>query len=111
VEDEIVNKVANSSLVTIDLEVFYPNVERVYFDIKDRLYEGIVLREAEFREFLKTHNWETYKDKFVAIDCSSDAIIPSWAFLLLTTYLQSYAKKIVRGEPTNIRTSCIYRYY
>lgn len=95
---EIVNRVANSKLITFDLEDHYPKGERVLFDIKDWLLEGFVLREKDFREAAKNHDWSAYKENFVALHCSTDAIIPGWAYMLLTTYLSPYAKKVVVGD-------------
>ena len=95
--DEIINKVANSSLITIDLEDFYPNGPRVVFDLKDWLYEEIILREKDFRQNLKDHDWAQYEGKYVAMTCTADAIVPSWAYLLVATYLQPIAKKVVHG--------------
>lgn len=95
---EIINRVANSSLVTIDLEDFYPQGRRIVFDIKEWLYEGLILREKDFREQVESYDWEQYKDAYIALTCSTDAIIPSWAYLLLTTKLAPYAKKIVVGD-------------
>ena len=103
--EEIVNKVAKSPLVTIDLEEFYPEGKRIVFDLKDFLYEELILREKDFREQLKNHNWEQYRDAYVAMDCSTDAIIPSWAFLLVATYLQPFARKIVKGNLVDLETS------
>lgn len=103
--EEIVNKVAKSPLVTIDLEEFYPEGKRMVFDLKDFLYEELILKEKDFREQLKSHNWEIYKDAYVAMGCSTDAIIPSWAFLLVATYLQPYAKKIVKGNLVDLEIS------
>ncbi|PZD78433.1 DUF2480 family protein [Mesonia sp. K7] len=97
-EGEIVNRVANSKLVTIDLEDYYPKGERVLLDIKDWLYEGFLLREKDFRESVRTYDWSQYQDKYVALHCSSDAIIPSWAYLLLMTQLSPFAKKVVVGD-------------
>ena len=102
--NEIINRVANSKLVTIDLEDYYPKGERVLFDIKDWLLEGLVLREKEFRQYAKDHNWEQYKNCYVALACSTDAIIPAWAFMLLSTYLEPYAKKIIIGDLTILET-------
>jgi len=96
-EDEIINKVSNSSLITFDLEEFYEAGDRVLLDIKDQLYQGLILKEKEFREFIRTHNWSSYQDKFVAITCSADAIIPTWAYMLVAIALQPYAKKIEFG--------------
>ena len=95
---EIVNRVANSKLVTFDLEDFYPKGERVLFDIKDWLLEGFVLREKDFRESAKEFGWSIYKDAYVALTCSTDAVIPGWAYMLLTTYLSPYAIKVVVGD-------------
>lgn len=103
--EEIVNRVANSPLVTIDLENFYPEGKRLLFDLKDFLYEELILREKEFREQLKSHDWKQYQDAYVALDCSTDAIIPAWAFLLVATYLQPYAKRIVKGDLEDLETS------
>ncbi|HEY4540122.1 MAG TPA: DUF2480 family protein [Faecalibacter sp.] len=95
--DEIINKVANSSLITIDLEDFYPDGPRVIFDLKDWLYEEIILREKDFRQNLKEHDWTQYEGKYVAMTCTADAIVPSWAYLLVATYLQPVAKRVVHG--------------
>lgn len=103
-EKEIVNKVAESGLITINLEDFYPEGERVVFDMKDHLFEELLLKEKDFREFVKTNNWTKYKDKFVAITCSNDAIVASWAYMLVAASLQQYAKKIVFGNLETLET-------
>lgn len=95
---EIINRVANSQLITFDLEDFYPQGERVLFDIKDWLLEGFVLREKDFRERAKNFDWSVYKDAYVALTCSTDAVIPGWAYMLLTTYLTPHARKVVVGD-------------
>ena len=95
--DEIVNKVANSGLISIDLEELYPKGERILFDIKPLLFHELILKEKDFREFIKQHNWTEYQNKFVAITCSNDAVVPTWAYMLLSIALQPYAKKIVFG--------------
>ncbi|MDX1751795.1 MAG: DUF2480 family protein [Salinimicrobium sediminis] len=102
--EEIINRVANSKLVTFNLEDHYPQGERVLFDIKDWLLEGFVLREKDFRETAKTHDWSQYEGKYVALTCSSDAIIPGWAYMLLSTYLAPVAKKVVVGDPEMLET-------
>ena len=102
--EEIVNRVANSKLITFNLEDYYPEGERVLFDVKDWLLEGFVLRESEFREQAKNHDWSLYEGKFIALTCSSDAIIPAWAFMLLATYLQPYAKKVITGDLETLET-------
>ncbi|MCH2034131.1 MAG: DUF2480 family protein [Tenacibaculum sp.] len=96
--EEIVNRVANSKLITIDLEDFYPSGNRVKFDISEWLFEGLLLREKDFREQVKNHDWSQYKDTYVALGCSTDAIIPSWAYLLLSTQLNPFAKKVIVGD-------------
>ncbi|KJD35340.1 hypothetical protein PW52_11400 [Tamlana sedimentorum] len=103
--DEIINRVANSKLVTLDLEDFYPEGKRVLFDIKDWLFEGFVLREKDFRTQVSEHNWAQYQGNYVALTCSSDAIIPGWAYMLLSLNLESYAKKTIVGDLEVLETS------
>ena len=95
---EIINKVAESGLVTINLEEYYPEGERVAFDISPLLLEGLLLREKDFREFVAGHDWSAYAGKYVALYCSTDAIIPQWAWMLLTVALQPFALKVVVGD-------------
>lgn len=96
--DEIINKVAESGLMTIDLEKYLPLKEQVaVFDLKEFLFMGMILKEKDFREALKKHDWEQYRDKHVAITCSADAIIPVWAYMLVTSYLQPVAKETIVG--------------
>lgn len=102
--EEIVNRVANSKLKTFDLEDLYPAGKRAQIDIAQWLMEGFILREKDFRESLKNHDWSAYKDAYVALYCSTDAIVPAWAFMLLTTYLQPLAAKVVLGSPTELET-------
>ncbi len=104
-KDEIINRVANSKLVTLDLEDYYPEGKRVLFDIKDWLFEGFVLREKEFRAQAASCNWEQYKGQYVALTCSTDAIVPGWAFMLLTVYLEPFAKKVWIGNLEQLETS------
>ena len=103
--DEIINRVANSKLITIDLEDYYPNGQRVLFDIKDWLFEGFVLREKDFRTQVSKFDWNQYQDSYVALTCSSDAIIPGWAYMLLSIQLEPYAKKVIVGDLDNLETS------
>lgn len=103
--DEIINRVAQSKLVTFDLEDYYPEGKRVVLDIKDWLYEGFILREKEFRNHVSEHDWGHYKDSFVALNCSTDAIIPGWANMLLASKLQPYAKKVVVGDLEQLETA------
>ena len=101
---EIVNRVANSKLKSIDLEEFYPKGERIVIDIKQWLFHELILKENDFRTHLKNHNWEQYQNSYVALTCSSDAIIPSWAYMLISTYLTN-AKKVVVGDLEMLETS------
>ena len=95
--NEIINRIANSKLVTIDLEDFYPEGERTIIDIAQWLTEGFILREKDFRAFVKEHSWEQYTNQYVAIKCSTDAIVPGWAYMLVSVALAPYAKKMVVG--------------
>ena len=104
-EKDIVNRVANSKLQTIDLEDFYPSGKRTALDIKQWLFQGIILKENEFRAFLKGHDWSQYKDQYVALNCSTDAIIPSWAFMLVSTYLNPYSKLVIVGDIPMLETA------
>lgn len=101
-EKEIVNRVASSSIVTFDLEELYQPGDRVSLDIKDQLYEGLVLREKDFRAFIKQQDWTLFKDKFVSVQCSADAIVPTWAFMLVTIALQPYARRVVFGAEEDL---------
>jgi hypothetical protein len=103
--DEIVNKVANSVLEVFDLEDYYPSGIRTQLDISQWLLDGFLLKEKDFREALKNHNWFQYQNHFVAIHCSTDAIIPAWASILVTVYLSPFAKKVVVGNFIDLETS------
>ncbi len=94
---EIVNRVAQSSIVSFDLEDIYPREERIIFDLKPFLFQELVLREKEFRLALKEIDWNIYKDKWVAINCSADAIVPNWAYMLVATYLTTVSKGYAVG--------------
>ena len=96
--DEIINRVATSPLITIDLEDFYTKGDRMVLDIKDQLFQGIILKEKDFRDFIKLHDWSKYQDKNIAIICSADAIVPTWAYMLLSIALQPYAATVVFGS-------------
>lgn len=103
--DEIINKVANSSLQVFDLEDHYPIGIRTQIDISNWLIEGFLLKEKDFREALKNHDWRQYQDHFVALQCSTDAIIPAWASILVTVYVSPFAKKVVLGSISDLETS------
>ncbi|MAW94187.1 MULTISPECIES: DUF2480 family protein [unclassified Leeuwenhoekiella] len=102
--EEIVNRVANSKLKTFNLEDLYPAGRREVIDIAQWLTEGFMLREKDFRESLKNYDWSVYQNAYVALYCSTDAIVPAWAYMLVTTYLQPVAKKIVVGDLVDLET-------
>jgi len=105
---EIINRVAQSNLVTLDLEEYYPEGTRLQIDIKDWLFEGLILKEKEFRNQIALHNWEQYNDAYVALYCSTEAIIPGWAYMLVSTKLQPYAKKVVLGSLEDLETTIFH---
>lgn len=98
-ENTLINRVDQSGIVTIDLEKFYPGFQVFSFDLKDYLFQGLILREKDFREALKTHNWMQYKDGVLCVFCSSDAIIPVWAYMLVSSYAAPVASQIHNGSP------------
>lgn len=102
--DEITNKVTGSGIVSIDLEEFYIHGERAIFDIKPYLFMEQILKEKDFRDFVKTNNWSIYKDKIVGIICSADAIVPTWAYMLITLALEPFAKRIFFADAEEIET-------
>ena len=102
---EIINKVANSKLEVFDLEEHYQIGIRREIDIEQWLFEGFLLKEKDFRAALKDHDWTQYNNCYVAINCSTDAIIPTWASILVTVYVAPFAKKVVSGNLENLETS------
>lgn len=106
-EDEIVNRVAKSPLVTFDLEDYYPKDEVVSFDVAQLLFEGIILREKEFRASLVAYEFSPYLGKHVALFCSTEAILPGWAYMLVASYLIPLAKSVCQGSIRQL----LIRYY
>lgn len=100
--EHLINKVAQSGLITLDLEDFFPKEAIMALDIKEFLFRGLLLKELEFRAALKQHDWQAYQDQTVAVYCSTDAILPQWAFMLITTYLQPHTDKIYFGTPGEV---------
>ena len=100
--DTIINRVAESGIVTIDLETYYPKVDTMVFDIKDYLFKGLILKEKDFREALMQTNWQQYSEKYIALTNTADAIIPMWAYMLIVSYLQPIAKDVVFGSENNL---------
>lgn len=101
-DETIINKVTESGLVTLDLEEYYPRDEIVLFDLKDYLFMGLILKEKDFREALKNHDWEKYRNKYVAVACTVDAIIPPWAYMLVISYLEPIARDAMMGDEKEI---------
>jgi hypothetical protein len=100
----IENKVANSGLITLNLEDYFHQGERVVLDIKEWLFREMLLKEKDFREFVKNHDWEQYQGKNVAFTCSTDAIIPTWAYMLLAVNIEPFANRYVFGDLDTLET-------
>ncbi|MES2621664.1 MAG: DUF2480 family protein [Bacteroidota bacterium] len=106
----IVNKVAQKAIVTVDLENYFPKEEEIVsIDLKDFLFKGLILREADFREAVKNTTWSNYKDRYVIIHCSADAIIPMWAYMVLSAELSAFAKDIAFSSPEHAAEIFLYR--
>jgi hypothetical protein len=103
--EEIINRVSKSKLKTFDLEEIYPEGKRVLFDVKDWLFQELILKETDFRESVMNHDWSQYKKSFVAVNCSVDAIIPSWALMLVASELMPFANKVVIGDLELLETA------
>jgi hypothetical protein len=101
-EELIINKVANSGLLTIDLETFYPKEEVVSFDLKEYLYMELILKEKDFRAALKEKDFSIYQNKIVGIECTADAIIPIWAYMLVVAYVEPFSTQIMYGNTQQI---------
>jgi hypothetical protein len=101
--DEIVNKIAQSQLITLDLETYYPAEDIVVFDLKPHLFMELILKEKEFRAALQNNDWSAYQNKIVAVTCTADAIIPMWAYMLVGSYLQPVAKDVIFGDEDTAR--------
>ena len=105
--EEIENKVAKSSLISIDLDEFIHPGEFVLFDLKDCLHEGLILKEKEFRDFIKSNDWTIYQEKNVGLICSADAIVPTWAYMLLVPSIKEHANLVVFGNKNEIEKALI----
>ncbi len=101
-QEAFVNKVAESGIVTLNLEDYYPKETIMIFDLKEYLFMGLILKEKDFRAALLQKDWNEYTDKYVAVHCSADAIIPMWAYMLAASYLQPVAKEIFFGDEKEI---------
>ncbi|WP_430410607.1 DUF2480 family protein [Kordia sp.] len=103
--EEIINRVAQSKLVTFDLEDYYPAGERVLFDISDWLMEGLILREKEFRKHVSDYDWSQHQGQYVSLICSTDAIVPAWAYMLISVHLTPFVEKTIIGTLDQLETS------
>jgi len=101
---EIINRVSKSNLITIDLQDYYPEGKRTAIDIKKWLKEGLILIEKDFRNTLKNNNWSQFKDNHICVFCSSDAIVPVWAYMLIQTYLYGIARSVTFGTPETMES-------
>ena len=103
--EEIVNRVTASGIITLNLEELRASGDRVVYDIKQNLFQELILKEKDFRAFVKSHDWSVYEGKHVALLCSTDAIVPTWAYMLLTSALEPYASSIVFGDLDDLEQS------
>jgi hypothetical protein len=108
-QDTIINKVAESGLISLDLEEYYPKEEIVVFDLKDYLFMGLILKEKDFRAALQNIDWSQYQNKNIALTCTADAIIPMWAYMLVASYLRPYANETVFGNKETAITTLILK--
>ena len=109
-DQPIINKVASSGITMLDLEEIYPQGERVVFDLKPLLWQEIALKEDDLRAFAKQHDWSQYRDKFVSIHCSADAIVPTWAFMLVGVSLQPYTAFVTQGDRDQLERAIFTRF-
>lgn len=109
-EQPILNKVSASGLITFDLEEVYPQGERSVFDLKPLLWQEIALKEDDLRAFCKSHDWSRYTGQLVSVHCSADAIIPTWAYMLVATYLQPYAAFVTQGDAEQLERAVFTRF-
>ncbi len=104
---EIVNRVKESGLISIDLADYKPKVEIIAIDITDLLWQGLVLKEKDFRQWVKEHSWENYSNKAVFIHCSADAIVPTWAYMLIASELKKFTDNFVVGNRLDLEKELI----
>lgn len=105
----LVNKVAQKAIITLDIEQYFPTQEEVaVIDLKDYLFKGLILKEADFRDTVKNTDWAHYQDKYVVVYCSTNAIIPMWAYMVLSAELTPYAKDIANADPAHATEIFLY---
>lgn len=107
---EIINKVQQSGLITLDMEQDYPSNKRVVIDLKEQLWQGLALKEKDFRQWVKEHDWSLYQDCFVTIDCTADAIVPTWAYMLISVSLAPFAALVTAGNEERLEQSVFSQY-
>ena len=107
---DIVNKVQKSGIITLDLEEMYPQGSRIVIDLADQLWEGLALKEKDFRAWVKEHDWSQYTNAFVSVDCSVDAIIPTWAYMLVAVQLEPVAQLVTAGNEHDLERSIFTRF-
>ncbi len=108
--EEIINKVAASGILTLDLEELYPQGERVVFDLKPLLWQEVALKEDDLRTFCKQHDWARYKGMYVGVHCSADAIVPTWAYMLVAAHLQPHATLVTQGDRDQLERAIFTRF-
>ncbi len=108
--EEIVNKVAESGLISLDVKDFYPTGERIVIDLKHQLFQELVLREKDFRQWCKSNDWSQYKNTHVGVHCSSDAIVPTWAYMLVANHLEGIAASIHFGDQDSLEKQLVVTY-
>lgn len=108
-EEVLINKVSESSLITLNLEAYYPSEHIAVFDMKDHLFMGLILKEKDFREALKNLALDMYTGKTVAVTCSADAVIPVWAYMLVASLLQPLAKEVIFGMEQSVKNQLLLR--
>ena len=109
-EETIVNRIAKSNIIQVDLGQYYPkNEEVIHLDLKDYLFKGLILKEKDFREAMKSYDWNALEDKFLYVSCSSDAIIPLWAFMLIGSHAQPYAADVFFSDPSSRNDDVVFQ--
>lgn len=108
-EEILINKVSESSLITLNLEEYFPTEDIAVFDMKDHLFMGLILKEKDFREALKNLDLVNYQNKLVAVTCSADAVIPVWAYMLVASYLQPVAKEVIFGTGEELQKQLLLK--
>ena len=109
-DQPLVNKVAASGIITLDLEELYPKGERIVFDLAPLLWQGVALKEADLRAFVKEHDWARYTGAYVSVYCTADAIIPTWAYMLVMTHLRAYAAFVTQGDAEQLERAVFTRF-